>query len=167
VSAVLLAPPNAGNAVFAAAFDVAVNGRRVSFVYDPVPQVPCKGFYGCSAKQVPLETGPVDGVPPWPYATIGGTVKLTPAAMGPQATYWGGLDRINLCYMLQQLGAAHMCAYACATAPFAAGVTDTQCLLRPAAAGELAANSYCNSPPVQGKPDGWPQAAFPPAGKVW
>mgnify|MGYP003334274475 CR=1 FL=1 len=24
-------------------------------------------------------------------STIGGTVKLTPAAMGPQATYWGGL----------------------------------------------------------------------------
>ena len=105
VSAVLLAPPSVGNDIFAAAFNTAVNGRAVAFVYDPVPQVPCKGFYGCGAKQVPAPTGVVDGVPPWPYSPgVGGRVELTPVSMGPQAEYWGGLDRINLCYMLQQLG---------------------------------------------------------------
>jgi hypothetical protein len=39
LSAVLFAAPNAGNAAFAAAFGATVNGRRVVYATDIVPQV--------------------------------------------------------------------------------------------------------------------------------
>ena len=39
LDAYLFAPPNAGNAVFAEAFNRRVNARRLPFVYDLIPQV--------------------------------------------------------------------------------------------------------------------------------
>ena len=39
LDAYLFAPPNAGNAVFAEAFNRRVNARRLPFIYDLVPQV--------------------------------------------------------------------------------------------------------------------------------
>ena len=39
LDAYLFAPPNAGDAVFAEAFNQRVNARRLPFIYDLIPQV--------------------------------------------------------------------------------------------------------------------------------
>jgi hypothetical protein len=172
VDALLFAPVNVGSPLFVAAYDAVVNSRRVVFEYDVVPQIPCKAQFACSAKKVKVPTD--EGVlPKYPYEWTGGTVTLRAAEMGPQAKYWAGLDRINLCHLLQQLdgekeegkrrgaglrggqthtniappplflSATHVCSYMCATSAFT-GRTDDWCLLRSGATPEeTAAHSYC------------------------
>ena len=42
VSASLFAPPNVGPPQFVAAYNKLVNGRRIAYQYDIVPQVSCE-----------------------------------------------------------------------------------------------------------------------------
>lgn len=98
--AILFAPPNVGSPSFVAAFNTAVNGRRIVFEYDIVPQIPCKTQATCPAKKVRVATdgGPL---PAYPYESVGGTVPLTVKADIPvQQQYWASLDHLNACNML-------------------------------------------------------------------
>lgn len=41
VGALLFAAPNVGDDAFVAEYNMKVNARRISFIYDMIPQVPC------------------------------------------------------------------------------------------------------------------------------
>jgi hypothetical protein len=115
VDALLLAPPNAGDATFASQFGSKVNARRVLFENDVVPQVPCSPTM-VSCKRAPIPTG---GDKSWSYRAVPGTLMLYPSGMPQQPTAWSHFSKIFPCQMGKFFQATHVCAYNCFMSQFA------------------------------------------------
>lgn len=84
-----------------------------------------------------IPTNQPGDVSSWPYATVGGTLQLTPGQMPLDAEAWAALDRIQLCWAVPYLFASHVCSYACWASQFLPGAGDpadpfgAQCWLSP------------------------------------
>ncbi|WIA41719.1 hypothetical protein OEZ86_009064 [Tetradesmus obliquus] len=127
LAALLMAPPNAGNAAFAAQFNKAVNARRLPFSFDVIPQVPCSpSMVGCADATVPTGTYQNDGL--WQYSPVGGTIPLEAARMPQQAAVWGLLKQIHPCQMKRFFEATHVCSYNCYMSQFV-GDANNMCRL--------------------------------------
>lgn len=115
VDALLYAPPNAGDSTFAAAFGAKVNARRMPFVHDVVPQVPCSPtMVGCP--RAPIPSG---GVKTWSYSPVPGTLALQPSGMPQQSVAWSHFNKIFPCHMPAFFQATHVCAYGCYLSQYA------------------------------------------------
>jgi hypothetical protein len=140
VDALLFAPPNVGNIEFVRAFNARVNGRKVQFAYDLVPQVPCAPSMA-ACPDVPVSTYNPDGSGIWQYSSIGGSMMITPASMPQQARIWSRFGQIHPCKLAHFITATHTCSYTCWLSSFVKGANNS-CLLHDtgAAGGE---GSYC------------------------
>lgn len=154
VDAVLFAPPNVGPPTFAAEFNSKINGRRVAFKYDIVPQVPCApSMFACPGSLLspyPIPTNMPGQVKSWSYAEVAGHVDITPAAMPADKDAWAKLKTVPLgANTVNFLMATHVCSYGCYFSQFADGgaQANSNCWLseKPAVDAE---GSYC-----QGFPD--------------
>lgn len=151
VGALLFAAPNVGNNAFVAAFNSKVNARRIAYVYDLIPQVPCAPrMMACPGNM--FETTK-RGVSSWNYGKVGGQITFTPDAMPVQPEVWAKTDTANPCMMFPWAVATHVCSYTCFYSKFAAaGATaDGRCKLW-AVPGEQKAgpsSDYCIWYPYQ------------------
>lgn len=144
VGALLFAPPNVGDATFAARYGKKVNARRIPFQYDVVPQIPCTPtMIGC--KNASTSTTRNNGL--WPYAAVPGTLLLEPSGMPQQTEAWSLLSTIYPCEINRFLHATHICSYQCFLSQF---VTDTNnlCQLWSEPASDPPTGSYCFKFPV-------------------
>jgi hypothetical protein len=149
VDALLFAPPNVGDSTFVAAFTKMVNARRISFVYDVIPQVPCTPtMIGCSDTLVNTSTARNNGL--WQYAPHPGTLMLHHTAMPQQAEAWSRLDKIHACEAKRFFHASHYCSYACYLSQFVKE-SNNLCQLWTVPAGSKQVGSYCFDFPVQRK----------------
>jgi hypothetical protein len=174
VDALLFAPPNMGDATFAAAFGKMVNLRRIAFKYDVIPQVPCApSMVGCKDALVNTSTARNQGL--WTYAQTPGTLLLEPASMPQQAEAWSRLDSIHACEAKRFFKASHYCSYSCFLSRYAHGNANNMCRLWPdavAGGGRAAAankgsagttaGTYCFDYPIVGK-DQYPPRPSPAA----
>lgn len=153
VDALLFAPPNVGDATFAAAFGTAINARRIPFLNDLIPQVPCTpNMIGCKNAVVPTGTNNNRGL--WAYASVPGTLMLLPANMPQQAQAWSLFGKIHPCQIGRFLRATHICSYNCYLSQFI-GDTNNLCQLwntTTAAGSGAATGSYCFQFPVPSGP---------------
>lgn len=114
-----------------------------------LPQVPCSPrVVACSNVAIPTNRS-ADQPQAWPYARVGGTVRLLARNMPYQAPVWQRLasyTQQEFCsnpLTVQYLQAAtHACAYVCSTARYVNG-SDNWCLLWPANGTEASQASYC------------------------
>lgn len=135
VDTVLFAPPNVGSSAFTDSFNKLVNGRRIAYVTDVVPQVPCSpDMAGCA---------PVLGIPPefptktnqkpsWPYAQVGASIILPASAMPQDAASWAKLTVVpdrNAGNAGSFVSATHICSYHCWTSQFAGAIVPSECWL--------------------------------------
>lgn len=112
VDALLYAAPNVGDAEFAAGFGVKVNARRLSFIYDLVPQLPCAPtIVGCKDALVPTPSPSKDGL--WSYTSIPGNLMLMPEGMPQQQDAWALFNAIYPCEANRFMQATHGCSYMC------------------------------------------------------
>lgn len=135
VDTLLIAPPNVGDATFAANFGKRVNARRIPFVSDLVPQIPCSPtMIACN--------GTVTANPkPWSYSPVPGTLLLQPSGMPQQADKWALFDKIYPCKVGEMLRATHICSYQCYMSQ---SVTDKNNLCQLWDVGSTpATGSYC------------------------
>ena len=146
VDALLFAPPNAGDSVFADAFGQAVNARRMPFLHDAVPQVPCTpSMVGCPRASVPIDRGL------WSYSPVPGSLAISPSAMPQQAEAWGQFSKIYPCQIGRFFAATHVCAYDCFLSQHGADNNNSCKLWQDDAAG----GTYCGNklfPVTDGRP---------------
>lgn len=128
VDALLFAPPQVGDAAFAAAFNKRVNARRIAFKYDVVPQVPCAPQM-MACKDVLYPSATVDGVTSWQYSKVGGQILIGPDGISVQPKAWSRLDAINGCEILPWGIAGHVCSYPCWFSKFAGAEDEGRCKL--------------------------------------
>jgi hypothetical protein len=151
VDALLLAPPNAGDATFASRFGSKVNARRMPFIHDVVPQVPCfPGMISCP--RAPIPTG---GAKLWSYAAVPGTLMLEPSGMPQQASAWSHFSKIFPCQMGKFFNATHICAYNCFLSKFA-NDGNTMCKLWAPINGKEVEGTYCSGYPNADRPYPYP-----------
>lgn len=146
VDAVLFAPPEAGDAEFAAKYDHIVNSRSIKFANDIVPQIPCTPqVFACP--KTPVPTGPLGTS--WAYESVGGQIMLSGANFPVQPDAWSGFstlplkgDQVNLFFH-----ASHTCSYSCYFARFTNDENNLCGLWE-----DDAVTSYCAGYPYPGYP---------------
>lgn len=149
VDAMLFAPPNVGDPLFAALYGRVVNARRVPFVSDLIPQVPCTPtIIGCKNAAIPTGTR---GNGTWSYASVPGTLMLQPSGMPQQSDAWALLDKIYPCQLSRFLRATHICSYNCYLSQYVSDVNNL-CQLWDVSGTDSPAGSYCYQFPVTSGP---------------
>lgn len=138
VDALLFAPPNAGDSVFADKFGKIVNARRMPFVYDVVPQVPCNPMVGCQRASVSTGSKAF-----WSYQNVPGSLVIHPSGFPTQAEAWSLFGKIHPCQIGKFLSATHVCAYNCFLSQFG-GDNNNSCKLW----SDSGSGTYCASYPV-------------------
>lgn len=155
VSTVLFAPPNVGPPAFASAFNKLINGRRIAFKEDVVPQIPCtpsqKSCAG-SPNGFPVPTNQPGDTKKWMYTPVGGNLPIMPSDMPQNVNAWGQLTTVPINKnAVPFLTASHICSYMCFTSQYASStVSDNQCWLNQQPA--TASGSQCRGFPVNNYP---------------
>lgn len=134
----LFAPPNAGDGTFADKFGSTVNGRRMPFLYDIVPQVPCSPMVGCARASVPTGSKSL-----WSFSPVPGTLSIDPSGMPQQAEAWGHFSKIHPCQIGNFFAATHVCAYNCFLSQFG-GDSNNTCKLWP----DEGSGTFCGKFPI-------------------
>ncbi|GAX76022.1 hypothetical protein CEUSTIGMA_g3465.t1 [Chlamydomonas eustigma] len=147
ISAVLIAPPNVGDHSFVASFNRKVNARRVPFLYDVIPQLPCAPE-NIACPNTPVDTTLNGTVHTWQYTPVGGTVIITALDMPAQAYAWHRFSRLNLCHIALDVVAVHTCSYSCAFSKFVAAFSGDSCLLDSVHEDTSTPGSFCEGFPV-------------------
>lgn len=144
VDALLFAPPNVGDRAFVNSFGRKVNARRILFLNDVVPQVPCSPtMIACSTTLVPT---PNLFSSSYSYAPVSGTLQLNGSDMPQQAEAWSLLNVLHACQAERFILASHICSYNCFFSQYVKE-NSNMCLLW-AAAGEEAPPTYQASGPA-------------------
>ncbi|WIA42326.1 hypothetical protein OEZ86_008339 [Tetradesmus obliquus] len=149
VDAYLFAPPNAGDATWAAGFNKLVNARRFPFIYDIIPQVPCTPTMAACKNTVVPNPNP-NGT--WPYTTVGGTLQLLPAGMPSQAAQWGMLSKMYPCQLERFVLATHICSYNCYFSQYVSDTNNTCLLWNTTTTSAGGVGTYCSQYPVTSGP---------------
>ena len=141
----LFAPPNAGAPALASAFDQAINGRRIAFKYDLVPQIPCTPTMPACAN-VAVPTNMPGNATSWPFEHVAASITVNATDMPVQQAKWDELDVVPLtdpADIPAYLWATHVCSYLCWTSQFN-GDPNNECILdaQSPAAGN---NSICTT----------------------
>ena len=146
VDALLYAPPNVGDSAFAASFGKRVNARRLPFLYDLIPQVPCTPtMIGCKNTLVNTYTPYHKGL--WSYASVPGTLLLLPSGMPQQPEAWSLMGKLYPCELGRFLKATHICSYNCYLSQYVVD-ENSKCKLW----NETGAGSFCSGFPVTSGP---------------
>lgn len=147
MDALLFAPPNVGDSAFAASFGRRVNARRIPFLFDIVPQVPCTPtMIDCKDTLIPTNTLRNKGL--WSYTSVPGTLLLLPTNMPQQADAWSLLGTVYPCEAGRLLRVTHVCSYNCYLSQFVSD-SNNLCQLWSVSAG---GGSYCFDFPVTAGP---------------
>ncbi|GAB4820078.1 hypothetical protein N2152v2_007124 [Parachlorella kessleri] len=160
VSASLAAPLNVGGPEFVDYYNQRVNARRIAFVYDSIPQVPCEpAFPACTQKDVLLSqfsvvpTDQPGNAKEWSYEAIGGGVVFTPAELPQDSEAWSAVSILQVCWVNNYFSATHGCSYNCFFSQFVPGYeANNSCWLSEKPNGIT--GSQCN-----GWPTNYPIAA--------
>jgi hypothetical protein len=139
----VFAAANVGDAAFATAFNQLVNARRLAYVHDLVPQVPCTPTMAACSNLL-LPQGSPTGT--WAYASVGRLVPVLPENMPEQADVWQNFAAVFPCQATHFLSATHLCSYNCFLSQFALGDSNTSCKLWQSVGGE---GSFCATPLAQ------------------
>jgi hypothetical protein len=147
VDALLFAPPNAGDGVFADKFGKTVNARRMPFLHDVVPQIPCSpSMVGCPRASVPTGSQKY-----WSYSPVPGSLVIQPSGMPQQADKWVLFGKIYPCQIGKFFAATHVCSYDCYLSQFG-GDSNNNCKLWE----DSGSGTYCGGkdvfPTTEGRP---------------